>query len=166
MRGGVFRPAPGLSDSKMKNPGHISSGENYTAVDAGPFESIGDYTLVHPRTGIEYHKLFLKEPTGSTGTEISIQSIAPHTGLPYLHTHKKNEETYIVLRGSGVMEVDGRRFPVREGSVVRIASGGMRGIANDSDDRMVFMVIQSRENSLEEYSSADGTPFPVEWQNL
>lgn len=40
----------------------------------------------------------------------------------------------------------------------------MRGIANDSDRELVFMVIQSREHSLWEHTSADGTPFPENWK--
>lgn len=157
---------PGLTIKfkDMKKPEIFSTGRNHTAVNVGGFDSVSDYTMIHPRTGAELHKVFLKEPTGSTGTEISVQSIAAGTEVPYFHTHNHNEETYIILQGQGKMQVDGECFPVREGSFVRIAPQGMRGIANDSDGELVVMVIQSREHSLREHTSADGTPFPVDWR--
>lgn len=38
-------------------------------------------------------KVFLKESIGSTGTEISITSLAPRTKIPLLHFHKKKPLT-------------------------------------------------------------------------
>ncbi|MDR0660863.1 MAG: cupin domain-containing protein [Prevotellaceae bacterium] len=76
--------------------------------------------------------------------------------MPYFHIHNKNEETYVFLKGSGDFQVDGDCFTITEGSVVRIAPQGKRGLRNTSGVPMVYMVIQSKENSLEEYSTADG----------
>jgi len=45
--------------------------------------------------------------------------------------------------------------------VIRVAPQGKRGICNSSDEAMIYMVIQSKENSLEEYTSADGERIPV-----
>ncbi|MCC8019064.1 MAG: cupin domain-containing protein [Rikenellaceae bacterium] len=95
----------------MKKPETISVGDNHTAVDLGGFDSISEYRMIHRRTGAELRKVFLKELTGSTGTEISVQSLAAGEEVPYFHTHNHNEETYIVLRGQGKMQVDGDVFP-------------------------------------------------------
>ncbi|MCD8073309.1 MAG: cupin domain-containing protein [Alistipes sp.] len=150
----------------MKKPQIVSSGENHTAVEIGKLADVGQYTLIHPRTGKELHKLFLKEPTGATGTEISVQVLSPHTALPYFQILRKNEETYFVISGQGLFRVDGDCFPIGEGSFIRVAPGGVRGLANTGDTPMVYMVIQSREGSLEEYSSQDGqvVDTAAEWE--
>ncbi len=106
--------------------------------------------------------LFLKDATKATGTEISFNSLPPQTEQPYFHIHRKNEETYIILKGFGFFQVDEDCFSIKEGSVIRVAPQGKRGICNSSDETMIYMVIQSKENSLEEHTSADGERLPVE----
>ena len=51
--------------------------------------------------------------------------------------------------------------------MVRVAPNGIRGIRNSSDKTMVYIVIQSKENSLEQYSTDDGTrvKFEPKWQD-
>ena len=56
----------------------------------------------------------------------------------------------IILKGYGYFQVDGNFFEIKEGSVIRISPAGIRGIRNDSDETMIYMVVQSKENSLEE----------------
>lgn len=76
--------------------------------------------------------------------------------MKYFHIHNKDEETYIVIKGSGYFQVDDDCFPIKEGSVIRVAPAGVRGLCNSSDEEMVYMCIQSKENSLEEFGSEDG----------
>lgn len=135
----------------------ISENKNYTAVNIGSLNELMQHTLVHPVSGqIIEGKAFLKEPTRATGTEISFNSLPPHTDLSYFHVHEQNEETYIILRGSGYFQVDEDCFSISEGSVIRVAPKGIRGMSNASDGEMVYIVIQSQENSLKQYSTADG----------
>jgi mannose-6-phosphate isomerase-like protein (cupin superfamily) len=113
--------------------------------------------LIHPKTGKEVKgKLFLKEPTGATGTEISFTTILPKTELGYFHIHYKDEETYIIIKGSGYFQVDDDCFPVKAGSVIRVAPEGVRSLINSSEEEMVYICIQSKMNSLEEYFTDDG----------
>ena len=115
------------------------------------------HSLIHPKNNQKIEgKVFLKEATKATGTEISFQMLLPHTELSYFHIHRKNEETYIVLKGSGYYQVDEDCFEISEGSIIRIAPQDKRGLCNTSDEPMIYMVIQSKEGSLEEYSSDDG----------
>jgi len=135
----------------------VSEGKNYTAVNIGSLDSLSDHTLIHPKTGMEIKgKVFIKEPTQSTGTEISFQEIPPKTEIGYFHKHSQNEETYIVLKGSGYYQVDEDCFPISEGSVVRIAPAGIRSFCNKSDQPMVMIVIQAKENSLIQHTADDG----------
>jgi mannose-6-phosphate isomerase-like protein (cupin superfamily) len=147
----------------MKQIEKISDGATYTAIDLGSLEGWLDYSLIHPVNKREIEgKVFIKEATGSNGTEISFNSIAPHAEVPYFHIHRKNEETYIILKGSGFFQVDDDCFGIKEGSVIRVSPAGKRGLTNTSDDIMIYIVIQSKENSLEEYSTGDGERVTVE----
>lgn len=142
----------------MKEIETISKNENYTAINVGSFNELQDYSFVHPKNGQTVTgKVFVKELTQATGMEISFTTIPPHKELGYFHIHNKDEETYIILKGSGFYQVDDDCFPIKEGSVIRVAPKGVRSLCNTSDEEMVYICIQSKEHSLEEYSSDDGS---------
>jgi len=150
----------------MKTIKKIKEDKNYTAVDLGDLDELMEYSLIHKvnKQKIE-GKVFLKDATKSTGTEISFNSLAPKSEQPYFHIHNKNEETYIILKGFGFFQVDKECFEIKEGSVIRVAPKGIRGIRNDSSETMIYMVVQSKENSLEEYTTDDGerVAFEPKW---
>jgi mannose-6-phosphate isomerase-like protein (cupin superfamily) len=147
----------------MKEIEKLSENTFYTAVNLGGLDDIMDYSLVHPvNKRLIEGKVFLKEPTNATGTEISFNSLSPHSEQPYFHIHRKNEETYIIIKGSGFFQVDEDCFDIKEGSVIRVAPQGKRGICNSSDETMIYMCIQSKEDSLEEYTTTDGERLPYE----
>jgi mannose-6-phosphate isomerase-like protein (cupin superfamily) len=147
----------------MKEIEKLSENEHYSAIDLGSLDELMDYSLIHPvRKNLIEGKVFLKDATQATGTEISFNMLLPHSEQPYFHIHRKNEETYIILKGAGFFQVDEDCFQIKEGSVIRIAPQGKRGICNSSDETMIYIVIQSKENSLEEYTTADGERVPVE----
>lgn len=150
----------------MKEIKKIAEAENYTAINLGNLSELMDYSLIHPINKQEIEgKVFLKDATKSSGSEISFNSLAAKSEQPYFHIHRKNEETYIILKGFGFFQVDGKVFDIKEGSVIRVAPKGVRGIRNDSDETMTYLVIQSKENSLEEHTTADGTrvTFDPKW---
>jgi uncharacterized cupin superfamily protein len=141
----------------MKQIENISENKNYTAISIGRLNELRDYSFIHPKNGQEVRgKVFIKEASKATGTEISFTALPPHTELSYFHFHNKDEETYIILTGSGYYQVDDDCFPIAEGSVIRVAPQGKRGLCNTSDDAMIYVCIQSKENSLEEHTTDDG----------
>jgi mannose-6-phosphate isomerase-like protein (cupin superfamily) len=143
----------------------VAKGEGFTAINIGELERVGEYSLIHPKLKTEiFGKLFLKDITESTGTEISFNLLPPHTEVPYFHRHADNEETYIILKGTGDFQIDDNCFPISEGSVIRVAPAPSRGMRNSLDEPMIYMVIQSKENSLGNYSTEDGTR--TEWKPL
>ena len=145
----------------------ISENKNYTAVNIGSLQDVESYSLIHPKLGTEIKgKVFLKDPTKSTGTEISFTTIPPKSELGYFHIHNKDEETYIILKGSGFYQVDEDCFPIQEGSVIRVSPEGVRSLCNTSDENMVYICIQAKENSLEEYTTKDGKriAFTPKWE--
>ena len=141
----------------MDQTAQISENKNYTAINIGELDQLFEHKLIHPisKQVIE-GKAFLKEVTKATGTEISFNVLSPNTELSYFHIHEQNEETYIILKGSGNFQVDEDYFPISEGSVIRVAPLGIRGMCNISDEPMTYIVIQSKENSLQQYSTDDG----------
>jgi mannose-6-phosphate isomerase-like protein (cupin superfamily) len=151
----------------MKKIELISENKNYTAVNVGRLDDIGKYSLIHPKLRTEIKgKVFLKDPTQSTGTEISFTIIPPKSELGYFHIHNKVEETYIILKGSGYYQVDDDCFPIQEGSVIRVAPEGVRSLCNTSDENMMYICIQAKQNSLEEYTTEDGKriAFTSKWE--
>ena len=131
----------------MEKIKELAESENFTAVDFGKLALL-------PETA--NGKAFLKEMTKATGTEISLSVLPAKTDLPIFHSHKQNEETYLILSGSGKFQVDDQCFDIAEGSVVRVAPAGVRGMTNTSDEQMLYIVVQSKENSLEQYTMGDG----------
>ena len=55
------------------------------------------------------------------------QRIPPDYRFPYGHTHKEQEEIYVVVRGSGRMKLDDEIVEVKEWDVVRVPPGTWRG---------------------------------------
>ncbi len=121
----------------------VAEGTNFTAVNVGMVDELQG-------------KVFLKDVTGANATEISLTSLAPGAELPFFHTHKKNEETYIILSGEGDFQVDDSSFPISSGSVVRVAPNGKRSMRNTSDQPMLHVVVQAKAGSLDEYARTDG----------
>ena len=135
-----------------------SENKDYTAVNIGSLDEIKSHSLIHPISGKEVKgKVFLKELTKASGTEISFNALPPKTELGYFHIHNQDEETYIVLKGSGYYQVNEDCFPIEEGSVIRVAPEGVRSLCNSSDEELVYICVQSKMNSLEEHTTDDGS---------
>ena len=91
-------------------------GIHFTATHLGPLAQIACYSYIapaySPRAGRPVRgKVFLKEALGLTGIEISWNCFPPGASIPFLHTHRENEEVYMFLSGSGEFMVDGMSRP-------------------------------------------------------
>jgi uncharacterized cupin superfamily protein len=58
---------------------------------------------------------------------LSYQRIPPDYRFPIGHTHKEQEEVYVVVRGSGRFKLDDEVVEVKEYDVVRVSPGTWRG---------------------------------------
>jgi mannose-6-phosphate isomerase-like protein (cupin superfamily) len=58
---------------------------------------------------------------------LSYQRVPPGYRFPYGHTHQKQEEVYVVVRGSGRMKLDDEIVELKEWDVVRVPPGTWRG---------------------------------------
>ena len=59
------------------------------------------------------------------------------------HTHETAENIYYVIKGQGVVELDGKRHLIGPGMVVFIPAGVEHGIANTGFEDLVFIVAAS-----------------------
>ena len=147
-----------MSDCKTnENNCNIKKGTNFTAYESGLRNDWPAHTVELPGLGEIPGKLFLKEVLGLTGCEISINSMASGAGMPIYHQHQQNEEVYIFIQGKGQVQVDGEVIDVQEGTIVRIAPKGERVWRNNSTEPLLYIIIQVRENSLNQYGLGDAT---------
>ena len=101
-------------------------------------------------------KAFVKDILNTTSMEVSFGTLAPGCTVPFFHHHKQNEEVYIVISGDAEFVLDGRREPVSSGSIVRVSPSVSRAIENKGNELLVYVCIQAKEGSLEQYTMTDG----------
>ena len=100
-------------------------------------------------------KQFVKDATGATSCEISFGTLPTGAEVPFFHSHKENEENYIILSGKGRFQVNDEAFDIAEGSVIRVATNCDRNIKCTSPEPMTYICIQAKEGSLGNYTMAD-----------
>lgn len=149
----------------MKQIATLSHDKNYSAINIGRLSDIKDYVLeLGPDIKIP-GKVFGGRALGATGGEFSFQVFAPGQETGFLHTHKNHEELYFFLGGKGEFQVDGKVFPVEEGSVVRVAPNGKRSVRSNGTEPLVMLCVQYRGNTFTDDDAADGVLLqePVKW---
>ena len=150
----------------MKTIETIKQGKNYAAVSVGNINQIIEHELPMGPNVIK-GKVFVGQAVGTTGSELSFQTLGPGQDSGFLHTHKTHEELYIILRGEGTYQVDGEQFPVAEGTVVRVSPDGRRALKNTGKDNLTMLCIQYKSASFTDADSpmTDGNilPDPLRW---
>lgn len=100
-------------------------------------------------------KQFVKDATGATSCEISFGTLPTGVSVPFFHSHKENEENYIILSGAGKFQVNDEVFDIAEGSVIRVATSCDRNLKCTSDAPLCYICIQAKEGSLGGYTMTD-----------
>lgn len=100
-------------------------------------------------------KQFVKDATGATSCEISFGTLPSGVAVPFFHSHKENEENYIILSGKGRFQVNDDVFDIAEGSVIRVSTDCDRNIKCTSAEPMTYICIQAKEGSLGNYTMTD-----------
>ena len=140
----------------MKKVEKVASGANFAAVTVGKTEELNQYALpLAP--GVEIPgKVFVGGDLKATGAEMSFQQFAPGGSVGFLHTHKTHEELYIIVRGDGEFQVDGKIFAVGEGSVIRVSPDGRRALRNTGAEPMIMICVQYKADSFASSDADDG----------
>ncbi len=122
----------------------VTTGQNFSASDLGELANLGDFKFTHPKLPFEVEgKVFLNSILGLTSAEISVNMLPSKASMPFHHRHRNNEEIYIFIKGTGEFSIDDQRFPIREGTVIRVAPRGVRCWRNLSEEPLYYVVIQA-----------------------
>ena len=137
----------------------------YRVERVGPTESWGDLVLQRAPGSTMKGKGFLGAKLGLTGMEISVNSMPPGQAYPFSHAHRKNEELYLFLTGTGEMMLDQDVVPVGPGTAIRVAPPVFRCWRNAGTVPLTCIVIQAQAGSLEGATASDGflAPEPPRW---
>ena len=76
-------------------------------------------------------------------------------GVPFVHSHKENEEIYGILAGKGKAVIDGETVDLTAGDWLRIAPAAKRQFFAADDSGITYLCIQVKENSLEHFTATD-----------
>ncbi len=70
---------------------------------------------------------------GLTGVALGLINLPPAEGYTFTHSHREQEEVYMVLAGTGRLMVDGEMVPLAPGDMVRVDPSSKRALKNDGD---------------------------------
>lgn len=97
----------------------------------------------------------LHDALALTGAEISINNFPAGAGVPFIHSHKQNEEVYGVLSGRGTMVLDGETISLEAGDWLRVAPEVKRQLSAAADSAISVICIQVKAGSLEQWTMTD-----------
>lgn len=87
------------------------------------------------------HRFHSAPPTPGSVTHIDVAVLSPGVSIG-MHRHGNDRETYVVLRGSGVMRVDGADLRVGRGDVLVNHPFGEHGLVNDGTEDLEILVFE------------------------
>ena len=97
----------------------------------------------------------LHDKLNLTGAEISVNQLPAGANVPFVHSHKQNEEIYFILEGQGHAIIDGETVSLKAGDVVKIKPSAKRQFFASHESGIKYLCIQVKENSLQNYTSTD-----------
>lgn len=108
------------------------------------------FTKISDGARIELH-----DTLALTGAEVSLNTLPVGAAVPFIHSHKQNEEIYGVLKGSGSAMIDGKRIRLDAGCWLRVSPDAKRQFFASEDKPLTYVCIQVKENSLDAYTVSD-----------
>ncbi|MGD9639018.1 MAG: cupin domain-containing protein [Alphaproteobacteria bacterium] len=115
-----------------------------------------NYNIIHLNDINKLKRIELHDQLNLTSSEISINQINAGESLPFVHSHKQNEEIYFILNGEGLLYIDGEEIIIKKDDVFRISPQGARSIKADDNSSLSYICIQAKANSLENFTLKDG----------
>lgn len=140
-----------MNPANQDTPPVLREGDHYRHASFGSLEEVAQRQFA----GIG-GKLFLKEALGLSSMEVSVNVMQPGQGMPFLHSHRQNQELYVFLSGSGQFMVGESVFNVGPGSCVRVDPAGVRCWRSTGNEPLHFLCIQSPAGGLSSQFLEDG----------
>ena len=97
----------------------------------------------------------LHEKLSLTGAEISINQLPAGASVPFVHSHKNNEEIYGILSGKGKAVIDNETIELTAGDWLRISPAAKRQFFASQESDINYVCIQVKENSLGGFTADD-----------
>ena len=97
----------------------------------------------------------LHDTLSLTGAEISINKLPAGASVPFIHSHKNNEEIYGIIAGKGKVIIDNEEIALVSGDWLRISPTAKRQFSASEDSEITYVCIQVKENSLEGFTAND-----------
>jgi len=72
------------------------------------------------------------------GVALGMINLPPNDGYTFTHSHRKQEEVYIVIKGSGKILLDDQLLELVEGDIVRVSPETKRALKADSDGMFII----------------------------
>ena len=101
----------------------------------------------------------LHDKLGLTGAEISINQFPAGAGVPFVHSHKNNEEIYGILAGEGKAIIDGEEVILTAGDWLKISPAAKRQFSASENSGITYVCIQVKENSLNKFTAEDAVIY-------
>lgn len=104
-------------------------------------------------------RIELHEKLSLTGAEVSINQLPAGSGVPFVHSHKSNEEIYGILSGKGKAVIDEQEVELAAGDWLKISPVAKRQFFAANDSGITYVCIQVKENSLEGFTTDDAVLY-------
>ena len=89
---------------------------------------------------LPYWLTFMRDDIKLTSTGMGFARLPAGKGYTFLHKHKYQEETYIVLNGKGIIYLDGKLLKLSPGDVVRVNPEVYRALKADDEYELVCLI--------------------------
>lgn len=97
----------------------------------------------------------LHDKLALTGAEVSINQLPAGAGVPFVHSHKNNEEIYGIIAGEGKAVIDGEEIPLTAGDWLKVAPAAKRQFSASANSGITYICIQVKANSLDGFTADD-----------
>jgi mannose-6-phosphate isomerase-like protein (cupin superfamily) len=87
---------------------------------------------------------------------LSYQRLPPGYRFPFGHTHRKQEEIYVVVHGGGRMKLDDEIVELQEWDVVRVPPGTWRGFEAGQDGLELLVFAAPSETQRDDVDGRRG----------
>ena len=101
------------------------------------------------------NRIELHEKLSLTGAEISLNELPAGANVPFVHSHKENEEIYFSCEGKGKMIINEEEVLLKKGDFIRVSPNAKRQMFAANDMGISFICIQTKQNSLDAYTKTD-----------
>jgi len=107
---------------------------DYTIVNLGDVENVAPRFEMPEGMDVRFPRRTL----GCTVGGVGVERLGPNIRIPFGHTHKTQEEIYVIAEGSGRVKLDDEIRDLRTWDILRVAAGTMRNFESGPDGMTVI----------------------------